>query len=410
MHGVGSNRCVPKKVTWNAATMAETMADAKGYGFDVEMKGFDWKHFTEKRDAYVKRLNGIYSRNLNNDSVTYLPGRAKLISPTKVEVDEQTPEGKKLESKAVYTADHILIATGGYPVVPTDIPGGEHGITSDGFFELHEQPKKVVLVGAGYISVEFAGIFQALGTETHLMIRGDTFLRSFDPMIQEVMTKHYEQGMGMNIHRRSKQTKIEKNETTGKLAVYYEDINGGGVLEDVDCLLWAIGRKPEVGDLNLTAVGVKQGPKHGNIVVDEYQNTNIPGVYSLGDVSGHIELTPVAIAAGRRLADRLFGGQKEAKLDYTNIPSVVFAHPEIGTIGLNEPQARKQYGDENIKVYKTSFVGMYYALLEHKGPTSYKIVCAGPEEKVVGLHIVGQGSAEMLQGFGVAIKMGATKK
>ncbi|KAI5845419.1 hypothetical protein BZA05DRAFT_378219 [Tricharina praecox] len=402
--------CVPKKVTWNAATMAETMAEAKDYGFDVEVKNFDWKYFTAKRDAYVKRLNGIYSRNLNNDSVTYLPGRAKLLSPTEVEVDEQTPEGEKLNSKTVYTADHVLIATGGYPVVPTDIPGGEYGITSDGFFDITEQPKKAVLVGAGYISVEFAGIFQALGTETHLMIRGDTFLRSFDPMIQEVMTKHYEEGMGMNIHRRSKQTKVEKNEATGKLTVYYEDINGPAVLEDVDCLLWAIGRKPEVGDLNLPAVGVKQDPKHNTIVVDEYQNTNIPGVYSLGDVSGHVELTPVAIAAGRRLADRLFGGQKEAKLDYTNIPSVVFAHPEIGTIGLNEPQAREQYGDENVKVYKTSFVGMYYALLEHKGPTSYKLVCVGPEEKVVGLHIIGQGSAEMLQGFGVAIKMGATKK
>lgn len=390
--------------------MAETMAEAKDYGFDVEVKNFDWKYFTAKRDAYVKRLNGIYSRNLNNDSVTYLPGRAKLLSPTEVEVDEQTPEGEKLNSKTVYTADHVLIATGGYPVVPTDIPGGEYGITSDGFFDITEQPKKAVLVGAGYISVEFAGIFQALGTETHLMIRGDTFLRSFDPMIQEVMTKHYEEGMGMNIHRRSKQTKVEKNEATGKLTVYYEDINGPAVLEDVDCLLWAIGRKPEVGDLNLPAVGVKQDPKHNTIVVDEYQNTNIPGVYSLGDVSGHVELTPVAIAAGRRLADRLFGGQKEAKLDYTNIPSVVFAHPEIGTIGLNEPQAREQYGDENVKVYKTSFVGMYYALLEHKGPTSYKLVCVGPEEKVVGLHIIGQGSAEMLQGFGVAIKMGATKK
>jgi len=405
-----SHRCVPKKITWNAATMAETMADAKGYGFDVEVKNFDWKHFTEKRDAYVKRLNGIYSRNLNNDSVTHLAGRAKLISPTEVEVDEQTPEGLGLGSKAVYSADHILIATGGYPIVPVDIPGSEYGITSDGFFELYEQPKKAVLVGAGYISVEFSGIFQALGTETHLMIRGDTFLRSFDPMVQEVMTKHYEEGMGMNIHRRSKLTKIEKDETTGKLTVHYEDARGAGVLEDVDCLLWAIGRKPEVGDLNLPAVGVKQDPKHGAILVDEYQNTSVSGVYSVGDVAGHIELTPVAIAAGRRLSDRLFGGQKEAKLDYTNIPSVVFSHPEIGTIGLNEPQARQQYGDENIKIYKTSFIGMYYALLEHKGPTSYKLICVGPEEKVVGLHIIGQGSAEMLQGFGVAIKMGATKK
>jgi glutathione reductase (NADPH) len=264
-------------------------------------------------------------------------------------------------------------------------------------------------VGAGYISIEFAGIFQALGVETHLMIRHENFLRSFDPMIQEVLAKHYEEGMGMNLHRSSKQTKIEKDPATGKLTVHYEDSKGAGVLKDVDHLMWAIGRNPEVGDLNLAKVGVAQDKK-GVIVTDEYQNTNVPGIYSLGDVSGRVELTPVAIAAGRRLADRLFGGMANAKLDYTNIPSVVFAHPEVGTIGLTEPEAREKYGDENIKIYKTSFVAMYYAMLEHKAPTSYKIVCAGPEEKVVGLHIIGQGSAEMLQGFGVAMKMGATKK
>jgi len=241
------------------------------------------------------------------------------------------------------------------------------------------------------------------------MIRHDKFLRTFDPMIQDVLIKHYEEGMGMTLHRHSKQTKVEKDPATGKLRVHYEDSNGPGVLEDVDVLLWAIGRAPDVGDLDLPVVGIEQDKK-GCVKADEFQNTNIPGVYSVGDVSGFVELTPVAIAAGRRLSDRLFGGQKEAKLDYNNIPSVVFAHPEVGTIGLSEPDARKKYGDENIKVYKTSFTAMYYALLEHKGPTSYKIVCAGPEEKVVGLHIIGLGSGEMLQGFGVAIKMGATKK
>ncbi|KAI5784679.1 hypothetical protein EDC01DRAFT_693196 [Geopyxis carbonaria] len=400
--------CVPKKVCWNAATMAETMAEAKGYGFDVEVKSFDWPKFKAKRDAYITRLNGIYSRNLNNDAVTYIPGRAKFISKNEIEVDEQTPEGEKLGSKAVYSADNILIATGGYPVTPTNIPGAEYGITSDGFFDLETQPKKAVLVGAGYIGVELAGIFQALGTETHLMIRQDTFLRSFDPMVQEVMTKHYEEGMGMKIHKRSKQTKIEKDPATGLLSIHYEDANGPGVLEGVDMLLWAIGRKPEVGDLGLASTGVAQDER-GYIVADEYQNTSTPGIYSLGDVSGKIELTPVAIAAGRRLADRLFGGIANAKLDYTNVPSVVFAHPEIGVCGLTEPEAREKYGDENIKVYKTQFTAMYYALLEHKGPTAYKIVCAGENEKVVGLHTIGSAASEMLQGFGVAMKMGATK-
>lgn len=301
----------------------------------------------------------------------------------------------------------VLIVAGGYPIVPKDVPGAEYGITSDGFFDLDYLPKKVALVGAGYIAVELAGIFQALGVETHLFIRYDTFLRTFDPMIQEVMTKQYE-NIGMHIHRRSKQNKIEKTES-GKLKVHYEDSTGKGVLEDVDELLWAVGRNPEVGDLGLEAAGVEQNTR-GHIIADEYQNTNVENVYSLGDVVGKLELTPVAIAAGRRLADRLFGNQPNAKLDYEGVPSVVFSHPEVGSIGLTEPEARQKYGDENIKIYKTSFVAMYYAMLDHKGPTHYKLVCVGPEERVVGLHILGLGSGEMLQGFGVAMKLGATKK
>jgi glutathione reductase (NADPH) len=389
--------------------MAEVMGDAKDYGFDVEVKSFDWTFFKKQRDAYITRLNTIYEKNLTLESVTYIIGRAKLLGKNHVEVDEQTPTGQKLGKKSVYTADHILIATGGYPIVPDDIPGAEHGITSDGFFELETQPKKAVLVGAGYISVELAGIFHALGSETHLFIRQDTFLRRFDPMIQTTMTNHYEKVLGMNIHRRSKQTKIEKDTVTGKLCIHYEDSNGSGVLKDVDVLLWGIGRRAKVSDLSLPALGIKQDEKD-NIIVDEYQNTNVPGIYSLGDVSGKVELTPVAIAAGRKLADRLFGGIKDSKLDYYNIPSVVFAHPEIGTIGLTEPEAREKYGDENIKVYKTEFNAMYYALSEHKGPTAYKIICTLPDEKVIGLHIIGQATSEILQGFGVAVKMGATKQ
>ncbi|KAH8155866.1 uncharacterized protein LAJ45_00878 [Morchella importuna] len=396
--------CVPKKVMWNAATMAETLAESHDYCFDTEVKGFDWPRFKAKRDAYIKRLNGIYERNLGNDGVDYIRGRGHFLSQNEVEVTDESG------AKTVYGADKILIATGGYPVIPKNVPGAEYGVTSDGFFELEQQPKKVVLVGAGYIAVELAGIFQALSSETHLMIRGDTFLRQFDPMIQEVMTKHYEEGMGMNIHRRSKQTKVEKDEATGKLTIHYEDINGPAVLKDVDTLIWAIGRAPETGDLMLDRPGIETTEK-GHVIADEFQNTNVPNICSIGDVSGKLELTPVAIAAGRRLADRLFGGPKfaTAKLDYDNVPSVVFAHPEIGTIGLNEPEARKKFGDANIKVYKTSFTAMYYAMLEHKGPTSYKLICEGENERVVGLHIIGLGSAEMLQGFGVAVKMGATK-
>ncbi|KAI4162577.1 MAG: hypothetical protein LQ342_003808 [Letrouitia transgressa] len=398
--------CVPKKVTWNAAAIAETLHEAAAYGFQVEQTApFDFTAFKRKRDAYVKRLNGIYEKNLHNDKVEYLRGRAHLLSRNEAEVVLE--DG----NKAIIRAQKILLATGGHPNIPSNIPGADLGITSDGFFELEKLPQRVALVGAGYIAVEMAGMLRHLGSETHLFIRHDTFLRNFDPMIQETITKEYER-QGIYIHRNSSQSKVEKTGPNGWLKMHYKDSAGEGSI-DIDCLLWAIGRNPEVEDLGLDKVGVKQNER-GHIIADDYQNTNVDNIYSLGDVSGKAELTPVAIAAGRQLGNRLFGGPqyKNSKLDYTNIPSVVFAHPEVGTIGLTEPQARKEYGNDKVKVYKTSFTAMYYAMMDadDKGPTSYKLVCAGEEEKVVGLHILGTGSSEMLQGFGVALKMGATKK
>ncbi|KAG4254706.1 glutathione reductase, partial [Fusarium proliferatum] len=289
--------------------------------------------------------------------------------------------------------------------------GAEYGINSDGFFDISTQPKKVAIIGAGYIAVEFAGMFNALGTETHLFIRHETFLRSFDPMIQEAVTKEYER-LGVNLHKSSQASKIEKD-SNGKLTVTYKDKEGNeSVISDVDHLIWAIGRTPETKGIGLEEAGVKLA-ESGHIVVDEYQNTSVDNIYALGDVTGEAELTPVAIAAGRRLAHRLFGPSQFStfKLDYNNIPSVVFAHPEVGSIGLTEPQAIEKHCKENLTIYKTGFTAMYYAMMEpeRKGPTNYKLICAGPEEKVVGLHIMGQGSGEMLQGFGVAVKMGATK-
>ncbi|KAH8685565.1 hypothetical protein BGZ60DRAFT_364353 [Tricladium varicosporioides] len=398
--------CVPKKLTFNAASIAETLHEAKAYGFSVEQTApFDWNTFKNKRDAYVKKLNGIYERNLNNDKVEYIHGRAHLTGKNEAVID--LDDG----SKQVVKAKNILLATGGHPTIPQNIPGSEYGVNSDGFFEIAQQPKKVALVGAGYIAVEFAGMFNALGTETHLFIRHDKFLRNFDPMVQDAVTANYER-LGVHIHKQSSQSKIEKDEETGKLTIHYEDVNGEGKLEDVDNLIWAIGRSPEVDDLGLDKAGVKQNEK-GQIITDEYQNTNVESIFSLGDVVGKVELTPVAIAAGRKLSDRLFGPEKfrASKLDYNLIPSVVFSHPEVGSIGLTEPEAIEKYGKDNIKIYTSSFTAMYYAMMEQddKGPTKYKLVCQGPEEKVVGLHILGLGSGEILQGFGVAIKMGATK-
>ncbi|KAI1781206.1 hypothetical protein F4818DRAFT_398329, partial [Hypoxylon cercidicola] len=400
--------CVPKKVTFNAAALAEAIHDSKAYGFSVqETAPFDFATFKKKRDAYIKRLNGIYERNLANDKVEYVHGWARLLSRNEVEItlDDGT--------KTTVRANKILIAVGGQPTKPTDkIPGAEYGIDSDGFFDIDTLPKKVALVGAGYIAVEFAGMFNALGTETHLFIRHKTFLRAFDPMIQEGVVAEYER-LGVHVHKESSQSRVDKDPSTGKLTLHYRDAGGEGKLEGLDHLIWAIGRTPMTKNIGLEEAGVQLDDK-GYIVTDGYQNTSVDNIYALGDASGRVELTPVAIAAGRRLAERLYGGAQfaTARIDYTNIPSVVFSHPEVGSIGLTEPEAEAQYGRENLKVYKTSFPAMYYAMMEpeDKGPTKYKVVCAGPEEKVVGLHIMGLGSGEMLQGFGVAVKMGATKK
>lgn len=394
--------CVPKKVTWNAASISETIKEAHNYGFSVETtKPFDWPAFTKKRADYIKRLNGIYEKNLKNDKVEYLHGTAtfKDQHTVKVTLDDKSEVSVK--------AKKILVAVGGHPNIP-DVEGAEHGITSDGFFELEQQPKKVAVVGAGYIAVEMAGMFHALGTETHLFIRHETFLRTFDPLIQEKVVQEYER-QGVHLHKNSSQSKLEDLQT-GQKRLHFKDQNGEGVL-DVDTVLWAIGRSPELEQLNIDASGVKLNEK-SHIPVDEYQNTNVPHIYALGDVCDkNFELTPVAIAAGRRLSDRLFGGKADAKLEYENIPSVVFSHPVVGSIGLTEPQAREKYGDDNIKIYQTSFTAMYYSMMEpeDKGPTAYKIICTGKEERVVGLHILGAGSDEILQGFGVAIRMGATK-
>lgn len=379
------------------------MKDAKAYGFTFEETApFDWEGFVNKRDKYVERLNGIYEKNLKNDKVDYYHGHAEVKAYNEVEVT--TDDG----SKHTLRTKKLLLATGGFPTKPKGIEGAELGTDSDGFFEIKKQPKAVALVGAGYIAVEFAGMFHALGVETHLFIRHDKFLRPFDPILQDTIMQEYER-QGIIIHKNSSQSKVEKVDGDRK-KIHYEDSNGKGTIE-VDHLIWAIGRAPDVEALHLDKLGVSTNEK-GHIKVDEYQNTSVDNVYALGDVCDRgFELTPVAIAAGRRLADRLFGGLKDAKLSYENIPSVVFAHPEAGSIGLTEPQAREKYGDKDIKIYKTNFTAMFYAMMEpeDKGPTAYKLICQGPNEKVVGMHICGVGSSEMLQGFGVAVKMGATK-
>ena len=392
------------------------LKDGVHYGYDIpkDIK-FNFTEFKRKRDENINGLNAAYERNWSKEHIDLVKGTATFKSKQEIEVATQDGE------HVLYSAPHILIATGGYPVIPRDIPGSDLGITSDGFFEIEDLPKKMAFVGAGYISVELAGVMNAIGVETHMFIRGNTFLRAFDPMVQETLTQRYIDA-GVIIHKSHKGFKevVRLREGKGEDKLL-KLIGNDGEESEFNELLWAIGRAPEIKKLDPAKIGIKQGPK-GHIVVDEYQNTNIDGVYALGDVTGQAELTPVAIAAGRALSNRLFGTHHPsggphfatAKLDYSNIPTVVFAHPEVGTIGITEPQAVSKFGKENIKIYHTKFTPMFYNFhpQEEKKlqPTEYKLICEGKDEKIVGMHIMGAGSSEMMQGFGVAVKMGARKR
>ncbi|KAL7415919.1 hypothetical protein BDY24DRAFT_380508 [Mrakia frigida] len=394
---------------WYTASVAEALRNAHSYGFRVDGLTsapadqpipFDWNSIKVKRDAYVKRLNGIYERNLANDGVDYYEGYARFTNDKELEIERA--DGSKYSLKG----DKIVIAVGGQPTWP-QIEGAELGITSDGFFDLEEQPKRVAVVGAGYIAVELAGIFHTLGSETNLIIRHDKFLRPFDPIISDTLDAHMV-GTGINIHRKTNVLKVTKT-SSGALTLHLDN----DTTLEVDTVLWAIGRHAMTADMNLQAAGVK-AEKNGDVLFDEWQETNVKDVFAIGDVGGKELLTPVALAAARRLSTRLFGGAeyKDLKLDYENVPSVIFSHPTSGAVGLTEPQARKKYGDDKVKVWTTKFVGMSNSMLDnpaHKTPTAYKLICLLPTLKVLGIHLVGEGSDEMLQGFAVAVKMGATK-
>ncbi len=389
--------CVPKKVMFYGAQIADMLTMAKDYGFSVGKPSFSWAQLVMQREAYIQRLNTLYENGLHNNGVTYLSGTAKFIDAQTVQVNGEH-----------YQAQHILIATGGEPSIPA-IPGAELGITSDGFFQLAEQPRKAIIVGSGYIAVEIAGVLNALGTEVTLVTRGPGILRQFDQDIaNHLVTLMQAEGIKF-IHQ---QTPSRVTQDASGLTLHCQETGDEATettLSRVDCIIWAIGREPQTASLQLAAAGVTLD-KNGFIAVDDYQNTNIPSIYAVGDVTPNVQLTPVAIAAGRRLAARLFNHQPNAHLDYQNIPSVIFSHPPIATVGLSEDQAIKQYGAQQVKIYRSSFNPMYYALSEHKVKTLMKLICIGSDEKIVGCHMVGRDVDEILQGVAIAIKMGATKK
>lgn len=383
--------CVPKKVMWSASEMRSIMLhQAREYGFDVTIDEFDFSRLVENREAYIDRLHGLYMKGLASNGVTVASGYGKFIDEKTVEVNGES-----------YTAPHILIATGGKTIRP-NISGGELGLDSDGFFALTKQPKSVAVVGAGYIAVEIAGVLHGLGTETHLAFRKETFLREFDDLVVNGLTESYN-NQGIHLHANSVPKEVKK------LADGYELFFENGKSLQVEELIWAIGRTPNSSQINLEKAGVKVN-EWGAVVVDKFQNTSQTGIYAVGDVIDKVNLTPVAIAAGRRLSERLFNNQVNAHLDYETIPTVVFSHPTIGTVGLTEKEAREKYTDEKIKIYTSSFTPMQYAITETKEKCHMKLVCVGEDEKIVGLHGVGLGVDEMLQGFAVAIKMGATKE
>ncbi|HYP76197.1 MAG TPA: glutathione-disulfide reductase [Polyangiaceae bacterium] len=382
--------CVPKKVMWNAAEIADTLHAAAGYGFELTHQALDFAALCQRREAYIERMRGHYLRNLAKDRVEIIRGRGALLSANRVQVGER-----------VFSAQHVLIATGSSPTFPA-IPGAELGLSSDGFFALRRLPRSALLVGAGYIAVELAGVLRGLGCEVTLAMRYERPLRGFDAMLGDALREALENS-GVHVRLSTTVASVVENATGERIAT----LDDGHVLPPAEALFWSIGRHPNTAGLGLQEASVRTDSE-GHVMVDEWQNTTSPGVYALGDVTGRATLTPVAIAAGRRLADRLFGGKPQAKLDYTDIPSVVFSHPPIGSVGLSEADARALHGDA-VKIYSTRFSNMFYAVTDHKALTHMKLVCVGPDERVAGVHVIGRGADEMIQGFAVAVKMRATK-
>jgi len=389
-----------------AASMRDTLThECPQYGFGTPNATFDWAAVKKKRDAYILRLNGIYENGLKSNGVDIFEGWGSFVDAHTVEIKMNDGSTKTV------TADKIAIATGGKPMIPGGEGVAENIITSDGFFELESLPGKSVVVGAGYIAVELAGVLNALGSDTHLVVRKGKALREFDPDISDLLDAEYLKA-GVKIHRNT--NGVAKIEVAGgKKKVTMEN---GEVIEGADIVLMAPGRVPMTDGLNLDKAGVKLMDGKPYIAVDDFQNTNVDNIFALGDVCGKVELTPMAIAAGRRLADRIFGGPEnaKAKASYDNVPTVVFSHPPIGGCGMTEPQAIAKYGQDNIKVYKSKFANLFYGIFDLENPddkpkTFMKVICAGEDEQVVGLHVIGMGADEMMQGFGVAMKMGCTK-
>ena len=384
-----NNGCVPKKVMWYAAHLAHAVDDASGFGVPASRDKTNWQRLVTGRDQYISNINQHWSGYVEDSGIEYISGYATFVDASTVEVNGD-----------YYAADHIVIATGSQPIVPS-VPGAELGITSDGFFKLEALPARVAIIGGGYIGVELSGMLKALGSDVTIVALEDRIMELFDPMVSDVLEAEM-RNQGIDVQTGFQVTALSKSFRGVSLSS-----KQGKTLAAYDKVIWAVGRRPNTQNLRLELAGVEVLP-NGVVTVDEYENTNVKGIYAIGDITGKTALTPVAIAAGRKLAERLFDQQTDSKVDYDNIPSVVFSHPPIATVGITEDAARERFGDA-VTVYESEFTPMRYALSEHGSTTAMKLVCVGTEEKVVGVHIIGDNADEMLQGFAVAVKMGATK-
>ena len=382
--------CVPKKIMYHAADVAHALVDAADYGFTLGATAHDWAALRSRRDAYVERLRGIYLENLGKSGARLLRERARLAAPGRVAIGD-----------AVHEARHVVIATGGRPLVP-DVPGAAMGLTSDGFFALGRMPARVAIVGSGYVAAELSGVFAALGSRVTLAIRYDRVLRSFDRMLSARLMAAM-QADGIEIVPYAIPTALEAS-PDGRIV----RLAGGAALGPFDEVFWAVGRVPNTAALGLREAGVTIG-EDGEVATDLRQDTSVEGIHAIGDVTGRMELTPVAIAAGRRLADRLFGGEPGRHLDYRLVPTVVFSHPPVGTVGLSEEGAHAAFGDD-VEVFSHDFMPLYHGITERRRRAEVKLVCTGRERRIVGLHAIGMGADELLQGFTVALRLGATKR
>jgi glutathione reductase (NADPH) len=379
--------CVPKKAMWLAAELAEAQGMARAVGFDVAPGTLDWPVFVARREAYVLRARNSYANRLRELGVEVIPELAYFLDAHTLRAGD-----------ADYSAPHLVIATGSR-ARPFGLPGAEFVIDSDGFFKLDALPRRVGIIGGGYIGVEFAGVLRALGAQVEIFSRSG-LLSHFDADLGSELEAQM-QVAGIGHHARCAVRGVARDD-----GALWLDCAGHARHGPYDCVINATGRVPNVASLQLDAAGIRVNDRNG-IVTDAFENTSAQGVYALGDVNGKVALTPVAIAAGRQLAERLFNGKPGAHLDYRNIASVVFSHPPVGSVGLSEAVARREFGDA-VHVYKTRFTPMLWSLAGREGKTFMKLVCAGAGERIVGLHGIGPGMDEMLQGFAVAVHMGAT--